>query len=66
MIEWKTVRIDYPLLKGAQDIEEILCLATLSAMGTAHNLEQAKDWYSKFDCDECPFNGVCLACKINE
>lgn len=69
MIEWKTVRIDYPKLRGAQNIEEILCLATLTAheMGGIKTIEDAKNFYGSCrDCGDCPFFYKCLACIINE
>jgi len=69
IIEWKTVRIDYPQLRGAQSIEEVLCLATLVAnkMDGIENIKDAKEFYESCrDCGDCPFFYACLACKINE
>jgi len=68
MIEWKTVRIDYPRLKGAQGLEDILCLATLvTRVSNNYRLEDAEVWFKLIEhCDFCPFREDCLACIINE
>jgi hypothetical protein len=66
----------YPVLKNAETIEEILCLATLiSSKILDHNatLEDAKKYYVNLEkrtscggCINCPSCDICLACIINE
>ena len=70
-MEKKMVRIDYPKIEGAESIEDILCLAVLITKGKADDtstIQDARLWYKDQDegCNSCPFNGVCLACIINE
>ena len=72
MIEWRTVSIDYPQLRGAQNIEEVLCLAVLVA-NKVPNINTTKDafeyWQTLdygYGCSDCQFIQQCLACIINE
>jgi len=60
-----------PHTRGAQDLEQVLCLATLIAAGEKgmNDIEDAKyfyAWRANADCGECPHLNHCLACMINE
>ena len=66
----------YPMINNAQDIEDILCLATLIAVGEFPmkgswnwSLEDARQFRDKLDpngCIDCPFCQKCLGSIINE
>jgi hypothetical protein len=68
----KAVRIDtYPHLKGAGSLEEVLCLATLIAVGQYHwscTVDASKEHWNSIgqDCSNCPYVERCLASIINE
>lgn len=67
----KMVNASYPQLKSARTLEDILCLATLTATNTLPynaTTADATERYEKFPngCDDCCFVKVCLACAINE
>jgi len=67
-----TIRTNYPHIDKAENIESILCLATLIATKTlSHesNTDDSNRYYQElgiYGCSECPFNNECLACIINE
>lgn len=62
--------LDDPKFKGADMLEEILCLTTLVAVGelpVEARVVDAKEYYRKIeDCENCPFNTKCVACEINQ
>jgi hypothetical protein len=68
----KTVRIEHFPLRGAREIEDILCLATLIAKETLPynaKVENSKEYYEMDmhgDCGICPHVNICLASIINE
>jgi len=71
MDEIKRVRIDFHQLEKAQNIEEVLCLATLIAikeLDAKSNTDDAKIYWDNLDtgCSDCAFQYICLACIINE
>ena len=63
-------------LEDANCVEDILCYATLVAVGelkgTRHTVLDAQEWYDKnietpgLDCSSCDFHNRCLAFHINE
>ena len=59
-------------LDNADTLEEILCLATLIAVGEIHPDSKLSDSLNFFiektgsDCSECPFCEKCLAMIINQ
>ena len=59
-------------LDNADTLEEILCLATLVAVGELHpesNLGDSLDFFierTESDCSSCPFCEKCLATIINQ
>lgn len=58
-------------LRKAENIEQILCVATLFAYGEIETipgvtlLEQSKAWFESHDesCETCPLVKKCLACE---
>jgi hypothetical protein len=72
MVERIVVDVDYPVLRVAETIENILCLATMVATGllpVTAEIEDAQNILAKMydgDCFECPNKDKCLACRIND
>ena len=58
------------VFKEAEHLEEILCLATLTANKSTSDkplLIESTEWYTKVgECSKCPYCGDCLAMIINE
>lgn len=57
--------------KGANELEDVLCLATLVASGKLQPFAEqldATNWFESIgsDCDFCPLKNQCLACIINK
>jgi|GEM_PF-6101080 len=72
-IERKTIDITFvSQLNGAKTIEDVLCLATLTAGGILHpesTIFFAKNYFEdnlKGDCENCKMVNVCLAMTINQ
>lgn len=68
-----TVTIDgYNRIKGAANIEDILCLATLIAKGVLKHdatILESNYWFENIaaeNCDNCAYHKDCLTCIINE
>jgi len=66
------VSTDFPIIKHAEHIEEILCMATLLATGkisaTYISITEVNAYFEKIgsDCSNCEYAPKCLACVINE
>lgn len=73
MSKYKIIDLyDYSKLKDAEKLEDVLCLATLIAVGrlpghaTITESNYVWDGLYKQECSNCPYMDKCLACIINE
>lgn len=60
---------DYPIIKYADNIEDIICLSNLLATDLIDiiDLKESMDFFKSLEngCIDCPINFKCLACIIN-
>lgn len=65
----KTVSINYPRIKEAGSIEDILCLATLIAkkeLSSDSLIYDSERYHERIlGCENCNHSDTCLACIIN-
>jgi hypothetical protein len=65
----KPIDVNYPQLKDASTIEEVLCLSALIAadrISDSATIQEARNYFDSIGtCDSCPITERCLACKIN-
>ena len=65
------IKLNYPKIAKAQDLETVLCLATLIAtenLSKYATIQDAINFYERLECgcSECGLVDTCLACIINE
>ena len=67
-----TIEITHTAIKGATEIEEVICLSVMIATGKLSTDSTIKDSARVYDgeydseCGYCPAIKICLACIINE